>query len=46
MTLDSLDDVRLFRQVVVSGGISAAARVLNSNKNRISQRLASLEQVL
>ncbi len=46
MTLDSLDDVRLFRQVVVSGGISAAARVLNSNKNRISQRLASLEQDL
>ncbi|MBL0312120.1 MAG: LysR family transcriptional regulator [Holophagaceae bacterium] len=46
MTLDSLEDVRLFRQVVVSGGISAAARVLNSNKNRISQRLASLEQDL
>lgn len=46
MTLDSLDDVRLFRQVVISGGISAAARVLNSNKNRISQRLASLEQVV
>jgi DNA-binding transcriptional LysR family regulator len=46
MALDSLDDVKLFRQVVVSGGISAAARVLNSNKNRISQRLASLEQAL
>lgn len=46
MTLDSLDDVRLFHQVVVSGGISAAARALQDNKNRISQRLAALEENL
>lgn len=43
MPLDSLDDVRLFRQVVAAGGISAAARVLRASKNRVSQRLAALE---
>ena len=46
MAIDSLDDVRLFRQVVASGGISAAARALSDNKNRISQRLAALERGL
>lgn len=46
MALDSLSDVRLFRQVVASGGISAAARALHDHKNRISQRLAALEQDL
>lgn len=46
MPIDSLEDVRLFRQVVASGGISAAARVLHDNKNRISQRLAALERAL
>lgn len=46
MALDSLSDLRLFRQVVASGGISAAARALHDHKNRISQRLAALEQDL
>lgn len=46
MPLDSLDDVRVFRQVVASGGISAAARVLDDSKNRVSQRLLALEQAL
>lgn len=46
MAINSLDDVRLFRQVVASGGISAAARAMRDSKNRISQRLAALEQDL
>lgn len=46
MPLDSLDDVRLFRQIVASGGISAAARALRDNKNRVSQRLAALERAV
>lgn len=46
MALDSLEDVRLFRQVVSSGGLTAAARVLDDSKNRISQRLAALERSL
>lgn len=46
MPIDSLEDVRLFRQVVASGGLSAAARALHDNKNRISQRLAALERAL
>ncbi len=43
MALDSLEDIRLFRQIVASGGLSAAARALRQNKNRLSQRLAALE---
>lgn len=43
MPIGSLDDVRLFRQVAASGGISAAARVLGDSKRRVSQRLAVLE---
>lgn len=46
MPIDSLEDVRLFRQIVASGGISAAARALNDSKNRVSQRLAALEATL
>ena len=46
MPIESLEDVRVFRQVVSSGGISAAARVLGDNKNRVSQRLAALERAL
>lgn len=46
MPVDSVEEVRLFRQVVASGGISAAARALGDNKNRISQRIASLERRL
>jgi DNA-binding transcriptional LysR family regulator len=46
MPIDSLEDVRLFRQVVASGSISAAARTLHDTKNRVSQRLAALERAL
>ncbi len=46
MPIDSLEDVRVFRQIVASGGISAAARVLNDHKNRVSQRLVALEKAL
>lgn len=46
MPLDSLEDVRLFRQIVASGGLSAAARILHQNKNRLSQRLAALESAV
>ena len=46
MPIDSLADVRVFRQVVASGGISAAARVLHDSKNRVSQRLVALERAL
>lgn len=46
MPIESLADVRVFRQVVASGGISAAARVLHDSKNRVSQRLVALERAL
>lgn len=46
MPIESLEDVRVFRQIVSSGGISAAARVLRDNKNRVSQRLVALERAL
>lgn len=46
MPIDSLEDVRVFRQIASSGGITAAARVLDDNKNRVSQRLAALERSL
>lgn len=46
MPVDSIEEVRLFRQVVASGSLSAAARTLGDNKNRISQRIASLERAL
>lgn len=46
MPLDSLADLRVFRQIVASGGISAAATALGDNKNRISQRLLALERAL
>ncbi len=46
MPVDSLEDVRLFRQIVASGGLSAAARVLHQSKNRLSQRLVALETAL
>lgn len=46
MRIDSLDDIRLFRQVVNSGGISAAARAVQRSKNLVSQRLLALETAL
>ena len=46
MALDSLADLRVFRQIVASGGITAAALALGDNKNRISQRLVALERAL
>lgn len=46
MPINSLEEVRLFRQVVASGSLSAAARTLGDNKNRISQRIAALERAL
>lgn len=46
MPIESIEDVRVFRQVVASGGITAAARVLGGTKNRVSQRLAALERSL
>jgi DNA-binding transcriptional LysR family regulator len=46
MPIDSLEDVRVFRQIVSSGGITAAARALDDHKNRVSQRLAALERAL
>lgn len=46
MPIESLADLRVFRQVVASGGITAAARVLDDSKNRVSQRLAALERAL
>lgn len=46
MPIDSLDDLRVFRQIVASGGISAAAAALGDNKNRISQRLVALERAV
>lgn len=46
MGIDSIDDIRLFRQIVSAGGISAAARVMQRKKNLVSQRLASLEASL
>jgi DNA-binding transcriptional LysR family regulator len=44
--IDSLEDVRVFRQIVASGGITAAARVLDDSKNRVSQRLVALERAI
>lgn len=46
MPLDSLADLRVFRQIVASGGITAAAVALGDNKNRLSQRLVALERAL
>ena len=46
MAIESIEEVQLFRQVVASGSISAAARALGDQKNRISQRIASLERSL
>jgi len=44
--IESIEDVRVFRQVVASGGLTAAARVLEATKNHVSQRLAALERAL
>lgn len=46
MAIESLDDVRVFRQIVSAGGISAAARALRRSKNAVSARLAGLEAAL
>lgn len=44
--LDSLADIRVFAQVVDSGGLSAAARVLGIPANTVSRTLSRLEGVL
>lgn len=46
MPIDRLEDVRVFRQVVASGNLTAAARALGTTKNRVSQRLLALERGL
>jgi DNA-binding transcriptional LysR family regulator len=43
MKLESLDELRVFAQIVESGSLSAAARVLGMTVNTVSRRLAALE---
>ena len=43
MSLDNLQDIRLFNQVVRSQGFTAAANILQLPVNRISRRVAQLE---
>ena len=44
--LDSIAEVRVFAQVVDSGGLSAAARVLGIPPNTVSRTLSRLEEAL
>lgn len=46
MSFDSLDEIRVFNQVVLSGGFSAAAESLKVPTNIASRRVASLESAL
>ncbi|EFF74219.1 transcriptional regulator, LysR family [Achromobacter piechaudii ATCC 43553] len=41
--LNQLDDLLLFSEVVAKGGFSAAARVLNMQRSKLSRRVAELE---
>ncbi|WP_417222872.1 LysR substrate-binding domain-containing protein [Achromobacter spanius] len=41
--LHHLDDLLLFSEVVAKGGFSAAARVLNMQRSKLSRRVAELE---
>lgn len=43
MKLESLEELRVFLQIVESGSLSAAARVLGMPTNTVSRRLQSLE---
>ena len=43
MSLDNLQDIRLFNQVVRSQGFTAAANILQLPVNRVSRRVAQLE---
>lgn len=42
----SFDDIRLFSQVVLHGGISAAAKANNMQRSKVSRRLKALESSL
>jgi DNA-binding transcriptional LysR family regulator len=44
MQLESLEELRVFAQVVESGSMSGAARVLGLPANTVSRRIASLEE--
>ena len=44
--LENLSDVRIFVQVMESGGLTAAGRVLRMPTNQVSRRLARLEAAL
>jgi DNA-binding transcriptional LysR family regulator len=44
--MDAIADFALFRAVVETGGVSAAARLLESSPPAVSRRLAALEQRL
>ena len=46
MKLDSLDELRVFVQIVDSGSLTGAARALKLPPNTVSRRLASLENRL
>ena len=43
MSLDNLQDIRLFNQVVRSQGFTAAANILQLPVNKVSRRVAQLE---
>ncbi len=46
MKLESLEELRVFTQIVESGSMAAAAKVLAMPANTVSRRLASLEERL
>jgi len=46
MKLESLEELRVFAQIVESGSLTAAAKALGMPANTVSRRLASLEERL
>ena len=46
MKLESIEELRVFAQIVESGSLTAAGRVLGMGTNTVSRRLASLEERL